>query len=840
MTRACRPFPAWLRWAVVVCATALPAPRPAAAQCGGPSFALSPYPAIAQSNAPWAAVTGDFFGPDGMLDVVATLDGSGQVVLLPGNNSGNLAPGVPVTAGVNPRDIVAADFNRDGRLDIAVATSGATSVSLLAGTGTGFGPATTEDLTWSPSRLATGDLDHDGWTDLVVVGEAAGKVRVLRGGVAFTHMADIDLADASAVAVGDFDRNGWGDLAVTQRGGANRVQMYMGSDAGGGVLLLTPGVAVSVGTGPADIAAADVNYDGALDFVTADRGSGTATVRLGDGTGAFPANEVVNSSVPPLVFPIRVAILDFDRDGGLDLALLDEGTSPPQVMVFPGSSRGATPPPPPPSFDTAKPLVVALDAASAPKAFAIGDILKDGRPDLVVPESGLDTVVVVPNTGPPDCPRPSFYEAPRAYLAGEEPVWAAAADFVEDGIEDLVVASKDTLEVLRGTGNGFAGFNTVGIPAAALGIAAADFNFDGHADVVVALGNEVRLYRGDGGGGFPSFVSLSAGTTASAVVAGDFNGDGAPDAAVTSQGSDELHIFIGDGLGGLAEQAESPLATGTGPGALATGDLDGNGTLDIVVANSWSNTVSVYLGDIGGGGVADGTFTAGVTLTVGAGPWGVALAYFNADAILDVVTGDHDASPNPTVTVRLGNGSGGFNTPTTYAVEGVPISVAGLDVTGDGKNDVSVVTGNHTLATLEGVGNGTFLAPKLCPRPAPALGHRPRRRRLRREEGPGHPVQGRRQRGGAPLPPAGLRPGGVDSADAGGQPHRHRHRRSRRRRRPGPRGGQRRRGHRSRSWSTTRRRGPSSPARPRPSRWARARRRWPSRTSTSTASWISR
>jgi len=693
---------------------------PAAAQCSGPSFALPPHPGIGQSNAPWAAVTGDFFGPDGMLDVVATLDGSGQVVLLPGNNSGSLAPGVPVTAGVNPRDIVSADFNRDGLLDIAVATTGATSVSLLTGTGTGFDPATTEDLTWSPSRLATGDLDHDGWTDLVVVGEAAGKVRVLRGGLAFTHMADINLADASAVAVGDFDRNGWGDLAVTRRS-INAVQMYMGSDDGGGVLLLTPGALVPVGNGPADIAADDVNYDGALDFVTANRGSGTATVRLGDGTGAFPApnEEVVNSSVPPLVFPIRVTILDFDRDGGLDLALLDEGTSPPQVMVFAGAPGGGTPPPPPPSFDTSNPTVVALDPASAPKSLALGDVLKDGRPDLVVPESGLDTVVVVPNTGPPDCPRPSFYEAPRAYLAGDEPVWTAAADFVEDGIEDLVVASKDTLEVLRGTGNGFVGFSNVGIPAAALGIAAADFNFDGHADVVVALGNEVRLYRGDGGGGFPSFVSRSTGATASAVVVGDFNADGAPDAAVTSQGANQLHIFIGDGLGGLAEQAASPLATGTGPGALAAGDLDNNGTLDIVVANSYANDIWVYLGDIGGGGVADGTFTLGTMPIMGAGPWGVALAYFDGDAFLDVVTADHDASP--TATVRTGNGSGGFNTSTAYVVEGVPISVAGLDATGDGTNDISVVTGDHTLAVLEGVGDGTFLAPDYFPvRPRPS------------------------------------------------------------------------------------------------------------------------
>ena len=501
---------------------------------------------------------------------------------------------------------------------------------------------------------------------------------------------------------------------------ANAVQIYLGSDAGGRVLQLTPGVSLPVGAGPADVAAADVNYDGKLDLVTADRASGSATVRLGDGTGGFPTSEVVNSAVPALVFPTRVAIVDFDRDGGLDLALLDDGSTPPQVMIFPAPTRGS-PSPPPPSFDTSNPIVVPLTAASAPKGLAIGDLLKDGRPDLVVPESGVDMVVVVPNTAGPDCARPSFYEAPRAYLAGNEPVWATAADFVEDGIQDLVVAGNGTLEVLRGTGNGFSAFNTVGIPAAARGVASADFNFDGHADVAVALGNEVRLYQGDGGGGLGSFVSLSAGITASAIVVGDFNADGAPDVAVTSQGSNQLRIFIGNGLGGLTLEPESPLATGSGPGALAAGDIDNNGTLDLVVANSFGSTVSVYLGDIGGGGVADGTFTPGGNPSVGAGPWGVALAHFNGDGNLDLVTADHDASPSSTVTVRLGNGSGGFNTPNATIVEGVPISVAGFDVTGDGQNDISVVTGNQTLAVLAGVGDGTFNAPAYSavrPRPS--------------------------------------------------------------------------------------------------------------------------
>ena len=72
MRRACRPSPAWLRWAVPVCAVVLLAPRPAAAgQCDGPEFGVSPFlPALAEETA-WGTVVGDFYGPGGILDGIA-------------------------------------------------------------------------------------------------------------------------------------------------------------------------------------------------------------------------------------------------------------------------------------------------------------------------------------------------------------------------------------------------------------------------------------------------------------------------------------------------------------------------------------------------------------------------------------------------------------------------------------------------------------------------------------------------------------------------------------------------------------------------------------------------
>jgi hypothetical protein len=129
------------------------------------------------------------------------------------------------------------------------------------------------------------------------------------------------------------------------------------------------------------------------------------------------------------------------------------------------------------------------------------------------------------------------------------------------------------------------------------------------------------------------------------------------------------------------------------PQGLATGDVNGDGRLDLVAANVNNSSVSVLLG------IGNGTFAAASHFPAGTGPSTVALADFNADTRLDVVVGNFYAD---TVSVLLGSGDGNFGAPQSFTVGPGPLSVATGDFNGDSRPDVVAV--NYQQATPSAIG----------------------------------------------------------------------------------------------------------------------------------------
>ncbi len=180
----------------------------------------------------------------------------------------------------------------------------------------------------------------------------------------------------------------------------------------------------------------------------------------------------------------------------------------------------------------------------------------------------------------------------------------------------------------------------------------------------------------------PSFgtaTNFGAGGGPVGVAGGDFNGDGSLDLAVANYNSDNVSVLLGDGSGGFGTPTN--FSVGSIPGSVAVGDFNRDGIPDLAVANNGSNNVTVLLGN--------GSAT---NFPVGTAPNWVAVGDFNRDGSPDLVTANY-GSNNVSVLLNLCNvscPSPSYGTATNFPVGTLPVSVAVGDFNRDGNPDLAV------------------------------------------------------------------------------------------------------------------------------------------------------
>ncbi len=214
-------------------------------------------------------------------------------------------------------------------------------------------------------------------------------------------------------------------------------------------------------------------------------------------------------------------------------------------------------------------------------------------------------------------------------------------------------------------------------------------------DLVTANYNSstISVMLGNGNGTFQSPVTYTVGSSPIAVAIGDLNGDGMLDIAVANYGYQYHQRPV------RQRQRHFPdpvtYAVGTEPRGIAIANLNGssNGN-DLVVSNWGSANVSVLLNQ------GNGTFAKAVNYAVGTYPGNVAVADFNGDAKLDIATANYGSN---TVSILPGNGDGTFGAQLTYATgSGTdPYDVVAVQLTSDGKYDLATANnGNGTVSVL--------------------------------------------------------------------------------------------------------------------------------------------
>ena len=205
-------------------------------------------------------------------------------------------------------------------------------------------------------------------------------------------------------------------------------------------------------------------------------------------------------------------------------------------------------------------------------------------------------------------------------------------------------------------------------------------------------------------GSAPSFArakSYSTGELPNSAAIGDLNGDGTLDVVTANEGSavGSVSVLLNSGDGTFRRRRD--YRTGDMPQSVAIRDLNGDANPDLVTAN-WENTVSVLTN------VGDGSFQAKHDFGTGSDPHSVAIGDLNADGSPDLVTANGGANA---VSVLLNRGDGSFQAKHDYAVRRRPSSVAIGDLNGDGKPDLVIAnSGASTVSVLLNSGDGSFQA----------------------------------------------------------------------------------------------------------------------------------
>jgi hypothetical protein len=309
-------------------------------------FPVSDFP-----SAPVNAV-GDF-NNDGILDIAVGLtnaDGSGTIDVYLGKGDGTFGDAIATQTVTPVWSMLAADFNGDGNLDLAV-LDGAVTTTIFLGKGTG--KFYQQQVFRSPtSALATADFNRDGKLDLVVADDS--QVAVYLGNGDGTFVLSEMLNDGSrGPAIGDFNGDGYLDLAVGD------VDIYLGNGDG----TFQSGVRYQTAYSGSSLAVADVNGDGKLDIVT-----NGVSVLLGNGDGTFTSDGGINLDNDEYS-EANMVMGDFNGDGRLD-ALVGDTYYADAVELLLGNGDG--------TFQN--PLVF---PAGTPKNVSVGDFNGDGKLDVV-------------------------------------------------------------------------------------------------------------------------------------------------------------------------------------------------------------------------------------------------------------------------------------------------------------------------------------------------------------------------------------------------------------------------------------------------------------------------
>ena len=522
------------------------------------------------------------FNDDSRWDLAVLDEENHTIRILLGLGDGWFVREMNYRTGPYPVAVTFGDFNSDQRVDIAVANSGEGSISVLLGSGNGTFTPSISYATWGSSSwsIGLGDFNNDHLLDLAVANDGGVTVILGDGKGSFDNphlfVMPMRSISPSSIAIHDFNQDGHLDIVIPNDE-QHLISLLFGN--GNGTFFNVTSYSTGNGSGPCCIAIGDLNDDGRMDIVVANRGAGNLVIFFDEKKGAFKLGNTLAMHAESHL--TSVALGDLNNDTFLDIVVSDVGVDERQIGILYGYGDG--------NFSQLHSHLTSMN--TKPSSIIITDLNRDGRSDLVVANMGRGRVLIMlQNETQPFAPQITYPTGNQS-----RPVAAAVGDFNQDTHPDIAVVNTGT--------------------------------------------NSIGVFLGHGNGSFAAQRSyfVGSGSRPSAIVVGDINHDHRLDLLVTNAGTDSIGVFLCYKNGTFAAVKTCSTGLGSAPTSIALADLNGDRRADVIVTNGGINTVLIL--DILDNGTC--SQSSSVSLAYNSRPQSIAIGDLNQDGWLDMAVANY-------------------------------------------------------------------------------------------------------------------------------------------------------------------------------------------------------
>ena len=632
---------------------------------------------------PSSVSTGDFNG-DGKLDLAISNRGSNSVSVFRNTISSSggtisFAAKVDYSTGINPQSVSTGDLDGDGKTDIAIANYGSDSVSVFSNTsnsGTISFAAKVDFITGTnPNSISIGDLDVDGKLDLAIVNATSSSVSVFRntsssGTISFANKVDFTLFGPISVSIGNLDGDSKPDLAASSSSGF--VYVFRNTSSSGTISFATR---VDFTTEESrGISIGDLDGDGKQDIAFTNATYDRVSVIINLDGICFPTITSFSPTSGPIGTTVIITGTKFN-------------TTPANNIVYFGATKATVTA----STETSLTVIVPMGARYQPITVT----------NITYGLTAYSSQSFIPSFACGGIINTNSFDAKVDFTAGTSPRSVSSGDFDGDGKTDVAVGNtSNSVSVFRNTSSsGTISFaNKVDFTAVSesLSVVIDDFDGDGKLD----LANTISVFRNTSSIGTISFAAkVDFNTGGSAISAGDFDGDGKTDLAITNDSANTISVFRNTSSSGTISFAAKVDFT-TGGRSISIGDFDGDGKTDLAVTNYSANTISVFRNTSSSGGTI--SFAAKVDFTTGGTlPRSISIGDLDGDGMLDLAIANGGYA---TVSVFRNTGRPGtisFASKVDFLSGETTYSISIVDLDGDGKLDLAVANSNSTVSVFK-------------------------------------------------------------------------------------------------------------------------------------------